>query len=132
MRGRARLLATAALATVAAGAGACGQVIAPPPPAATPQVQREGVVPGTQIVIAARAARVLQEYGFTTKRFSDDSLWGFRKTDDIAARLRYAPKADSTRVLIELWGRCQDPRSCMQGDIAVILIRLAQAEAPPQ
>ena len=131
MRGgrRALLLGTAALAVVLA---ACGRVIAPPPPGATPQVQREGVVPGTPIVIAARAARVLQEYGFTTKRFSDDSLWGLRTTDDIAARLRYAPKADSTRVLVELWGKCADPRRCMQGDVAVILARLAEAEAPPQ
>jgi hypothetical protein len=95
-------------------------------------VQREGVVAGTQIVIAARAARVLQDYGFTTKRFSDDSLWGLRATDNIAARLRYAPRADSTRVLVELWGKCQDPRSCMRGDVTVILARLSEAEAPPQ
>jgi hypothetical protein len=131
--GRARLPGAAALTAAAAVAlAACGGVIAPPPPAAAPQVQREGVVPGTPIVISARAARVLQEYGFTTKRFSDDSLWGLRAADDIAARLRYAPKADSTRVLVELWGKCQDRRTCMQGDIAVILTRLAEAEAPPQ
>ena len=98
-----------------------------------PQVQREGVVPGTPIVIAARAARVLQDYGFTTKRFSDDSLWGLRGADDIAARLRYAPRSsDSTRVLVELWGKCQDPRSCMQGDVAVILARISQPDEPPQ
>jgi hypothetical protein len=134
---RARPLGTAALGTAVAAAlvtalAGCGKVIAPPPPAAAPQVQREGVVAGTPIVIAARAARVLQEYGFTTKRFSDDSLWGLRSADDIAARLRYVPRADSTRVLVELWGRCQDPRSCMRGDVAVILTRLGEAEAPPQ
>ena len=123
-------------ATAALGvplAAACGGVIAPPPPAAAPQVQREGVVPGTPIVIAARAARVLQDYGFTTKRFSDDSIWGLRAADDINARLRYTTRGpDSTRVLVELWGKCQDPRTCMQGDVTVILTRLSQADEPPQ
>ena len=132
MNGRALPRATAALAGVVLAA-ACGGIIAPPPPAAAPQVQREGVVPGTPIVIAARAARVLQDYGFTTKRFSDDSLWGLRAADDIAARLRYAPRSsDSTRVFVELWGKCQDPRSCMQGDVAVILARISQPDEPPQ
>ena len=127
---RSRLLVVGALAAAAA----CGRIISPPPPSNAPDVSHEVVVQGTPIVIAARAARTLQDYGFNTKRFSQDSTWGFRKADSINARLRYTrPYTDSTRVLIEMWGRCQDrTRSCFIGDLRVLLAGLQTEEGPPQ
>jgi len=114
------------------GAGACGGVIAPPPPSSPPATAQEVVVPGVPITIAARAARALQDYGFVTKRFSGDSTWAWRRTDQIAARFRYTmPSRDSTRVLLELWGECPDSRTCMRGDIAVLFSRLTAEEGPP-
>ena len=111
---------------------ACGHVIAPPPPDTAPTVSEETRVAGAPIAIAARAARTLQDFGFSTKRFSSDSTWGWNATSQTAARLRYTlPSRDSTRVLLELWGKCQQPRTCMRGDVAAIFAALSQEEAPP-
>jgi hypothetical protein len=120
-------------ALLAAGIlAACGRVISPPPPSSPPAASQEATVPGAPITIAGRAARVLQDYGFVTKRFSSDSTWGWRGNDRIAARLRYTlPSRDSTRVLLELWGACADSRTCMRGDIATIFARLTAEDAPP-
>ena len=126
-----RSLITVCLTVCLALAAACGRVIAPPPPSDPPAASQEAMVPGVPITIAGRAARVLQEYGFTTRRFSSDSTWGWRANEQVAARLRYMPSRDSTRVLLELWGRCMDARTCMRGDIATIFARLAEQEAPP-
>jgi hypothetical protein len=126
-------IARVVLAAAVGLAAGCGRVVAPPPPAGEPVAAQQTVVPGHVMTIAARAARVLQDYGFVTKRFSSDSLWGWRGTDRIAARLRYGmPSNDSTRVLIELWGPCADSRTCMRGDIANIFTRLTAEEEAPQ
>ena len=114
-------------------AAACGRVIAPPPPSSPPVAAEETVVPGVPITIAVRAARALQDYGFVTKRFSSDSTWGWRRTDQIAARFRYTTSSgDSTRVFLELWGPCSDAHTCMRGDIHALFARLTLEEAPPQ
>jgi hypothetical protein len=119
---------------VALGAVACGQVIAPAPPASAPVTTEEGRVAGDRRVIAPRAARRLQDLGFTTRRFSTDSLWGWRAQEQIAARLRYASAAgDSTRVLVELWGPCPaNQRGCLFREARLILGALAAEDAAPQ
>ena len=91
------------------------------------------VVPGVPIVVAARAARTLEGGNFVTRRFSSDSTWGFRKNGSVSARLRYtAPSSDSTRVLLELWGACEDRHGCLRGDLAEILRGLTTEDGPPQ
>ena len=125
----ATLLAAAGLALAA-----CGRVISPPPPARTPQVSHVVTVVGAPVVVAARAARTLQDYGYVTKRFGGDSTWGYRGADSIAARLRYVRAAtDSSRVLIELWGKCpRDQADCLHGHVVVIVTGMTAQEAPPQ
>jgi hypothetical protein len=111
---------------------ACARVMAPPPPDTAPVVSEETRVVGAPITVAARAARTLQDYGFATKRFSSDSTWGWNANSKTAARLRYTlPSRDSTRVLLELWGKCERRQTCMRGDVAAIFARLAEEEAPP-
>ena len=125
-----RLLPAAIVSIVAVAA--CGRVIAPPPPSGAPGLSQEAVVAGQPTVIAAKAARALYDISFTTKRFSSDSTWGWQPTDQIAARLRYArPSRDSTRVLVELWGPCNEPR-CLQHFFQALVARLEAEEAPPQ
>lgn len=127
MRG-ARMLPAAALLIAAA----CGRVIAPPPPTSEPDTQLVGMVAGEPIMVAPRAARRLQDMGFTTKRFSSDSLWGARSQDQLATRMRYtSPGNDSTRVLIEVWGPCQR-KGCRRQDAMAILQALQIEEGPPQ
>jgi hypothetical protein len=88
---------------------------------------------GAPISVAARAARVLADLSYTTKRFGSDSTWGFRATDSVHARLRYASAGrDSTRVLLELWGRCGRDTRCRSGDGVGILMLIGQAEPVPQ
>jgi hypothetical protein len=113
---------------------ACGRVIAPPPPSGAPDTVREGRVHGDPRVIAPRAARRLQDMGFTTRRFATDSLWGWRAQEQMAARLRYAMgSGDSTRVLVELWGPCAaGRRGCLGREAAAILASLGEGEAAPQ
>ena len=124
-----RLLAVATLAAAAA----CGQVISPPPPSNPPQLTHEVVVQGQPIVVAARAARTMQRYAFNTKRFGQDSTWGFRAADSINARLRYTrPHDDSTRVLVEMWGKCPPRERCFHGDLMLLLAGLVTEDAPPQ
>jgi hypothetical protein len=130
---RRRVLALGALPAAAGLAFACGGVIAPPPPATAPAVSEVVVVPGAPITVAARAARGLQEQSFTTRRFSSDSTWAYRASDDVAARLRYTmPSRDSTRVLIEMWGQCPDRRPCLRADLFALVARMSTAEPPPQ
>ena len=113
-------------------AAACGRIISPPPPSNAPEMTHEVVVPGQPIVVAARGARTLQQYSFNTKRFGQDSTWGFRKVDSVNARLRYTrPHDDSTRVLIEMWGKCPPRQRCFQGDLMLLLAGLTSEEAPP-
>lgn len=123
---------SASIALIAAAA--CGRVIAPAPPAGAPDTTREGRVHGDPRVIAPRAARRLQDLGFTTRRFGTDSLWGWRAQEQIAARLRYAMgSGDSTRVLVELWGPCAgNRRGCLGPEAAAILGSLAEGDAAPQ
>lgn len=111
---------------------ACGRVIAPAPPTTGPDVSDVGQVAGDRVVVAAKAARALADLTFTTRRFSSDSTWGYRATDKLAARFRYARgTADSTRVLIELWGECDEARRCSRFDVRAILERIRAEEAPP-
>ena len=122
-----------ALAAVLVAGMACGRIIAPPPPSGAPDTTEEGRAHGDPRVIAPRAARRLQDMGFTTKRFATDSLWGWRAPEQIAARLRYATGAgDSTRVLVELWGPCPaNRRGCLRREAFAILGSLQAEEAAP-
>ena len=120
-----RVLAVATLAVAAA----CGRIIAPPPPSNAPEVALELMVPGVPVTVAARGARTLQTYSYNTKRFGPDSTWGFRAADSINARLRYTrPHNDSTRVLIEMWGKCRERRRCFEGDLRVLIAGLQSEE----
>ena len=125
---RARCAGVALLALAA-----CGRIIAPAPPSATADASDVAMFSGAPIAIAARAARVLTDLSYTTKRFGSDSTWGFRATDSVHARLRYAPAGgDSTRVLLELWGRCGRETRCRSGDGAGVLLLIGQADPIPQ
>jgi hypothetical protein len=128
-----RWLALVALVGAAALA-ACGRVIAPAPPAGTPDTATEGRIEGIRSVIAPRAARRMQDMGFTTRRFSTDSMWGWRAQEQIAARMRFANAAgDSTRVFLELWGPCpENRRGCLRREAQVILGSLIGGESAPQ
>lgn len=118
------------VATVLAAA-ACGRVISPPPPVAPPDVTHEVVVVGAPVSIAARGARTLYQFGYNTKRFGRDSTWGFRAVDSVNVRLRYTrPSDDSTRVLIEMWGRCRQ-RGCLRNDLLSLVGALEAEEGPP-
>lgn len=120
------------LATIAAALG-CARALASPPPAGQPAATQMVVVAGVPIVVAARAARTLESTNFATRRFSADSTWGFRKNDALSARLRYtSPSKDSTRVLLELWGSCENRGACLRRDIAEILKGLMTEDGPPQ
>ena len=124
------LLASVVLAPLAA---ACGHIIAPPPPATPPQISEVATIPGHPAVVAARAARTLADRGWTTKRFGSDSTWGWLKADSAAMRLRYThPSEDSTRILVELWGRCPaDARCRLRGELGALLMVLESDEPPP-
>ena len=128
---RTTVLALAAVAFAAA----CRGVIAPAPPADAPDTQLEGRIPGDRRVVAPKAARRLQDAGFTTRRFGSDSLWGWRANERIAARLRYsAGSGDSARVLVELWGPCPAGyrRPCLVREAQAILASLHTDDPVPQ
>ena len=129
---RRALVPLAALA--AAVTAACGHVIAPPPPATPPQVSEVATLQGHPAVVAAKAARTLQARGWTTKRFGSDSTWGWLKADSAAARIRYThPSEDSTRILVELWGRCPPNARCrLRGELGALLMALEGEDSPPQ
>ena len=132
VRRASRVMLAVALAGVSIVA--CGRVIAPAPPTAVPDTTREGRISGIPRVIGPRAARRLQDLGFTTKRFSIDSLWGWRAQEKMSARLRFASApGDSTRVLVELWGPCPaNRRGCLRREAGAILASLEGEEAVPQ
>lgn len=113
---------------------ACGQIVAPAPPSGAPDTMLEGRVAGIPHVLAPRAARRIQDMGFTTKRFSSDSLWAWRAQEQIAARLRFASGSnDSARVLVELWGPCPNNRHpCLRREANMILGALEGQDAAPQ
>jgi hypothetical protein len=126
--------AIVAVAVAALVVAACGRVIAPAPPTGAPDTTTEGRIHGIKSVIAPRAARRMQDMGFTTRRFSTDSMWGWRAPEQISARMRFANgSGDSTRVLVELWGPCPDNRrGCLRREAAVILANLEGGETAPQ
>jgi len=127
----ARLSAT--VAVVFAVAAGCTRVIAPPPPTGAPEATESAMVAGPPISVAARAARVLADFTFTTRRFGSDSTWGYQASDKIHARLRYVrPMQDSTRVILELWGHCGQAPRCENQYGRAILAAIGAAEAPPQ
>ena len=126
----ARRLAVFWVVALAACAGAIGKAPPPTEPAYTQMV----VVAGTPIVNAAKSARLLQDAGFATKRFSSESLWASRAADKMSGRLRYtSPSRDSTRILVELWGTCErGGRGCFLGEVIRLVKGLAAEEGPPQ
>ena len=127
--GNAPLAALAAVAVLAA----CARAVAPAPPSGAPSVNHEAMIEGKRVSVAARGARALQEFGFTTRRFGSDSTWGYRAQSTTAARLRYAQWSDdSTRVLIELWLPCGTGAGCGRGDAARLVNRLQQGEESPE
>lgn len=134
---RGKLRATGRIAFAAAGIAAvlgCGQVIASAPPQATPLIAREVTVPNSPIIVAGRAARSLYGYQFVTKRFGQDSTWGYRASDSAHARFRYrGTVGDSTRVLLEMWGGKCAPvdRHCLQADFVALLTALVTDDPPP-
>ena len=125
-----RRLAIFALVMAAACASALGK--APPPRDA--DYSRVVIVAGAPIVVAAKAARVLQDEGFATRRFSSDSTWGSRSADAMSARLRYSsPSRDSTRVFVELWGKCErGGRNCLIGELVRFVAGMTTEDPPPQ
>lgn len=127
-----RTLAAAAAAMAALAIGACARVVAPAPPEGAPSVNRAELFEGTRTPIAARGARALHEFGFSTRRFGADSTWGYRAQSKTAARLRYSQATnDSTRVLIELWLPCGTGFGCGRGDAARLIARLQRGEETP-
>ena len=114
-------------------AAACAGAIAKAPPETEPALSRIVVVAGAPITVAAKSARALQDAGFATKRFSSDSTWGSRSADNKNARLRYTlPSRDSTRVLVELWGTCENgTRNCLVGELVRLVASLTMEEQPP-
>ena len=128
-----RRVAIFAAATLAVAA-ACAGAIAPAPPAGQPSTAEVGMTGGPPVVVAARAARRLQDMAFTTRRFGSDSRWGRRAPEDISARLRFvSPYRDSTRVLVELWGPCPPrQRDCLRAEARLILQQLNVEDGPPQ
>ncbi|HET7457588.1 MAG TPA: hypothetical protein VFJ74_08025 [Gemmatimonadaceae bacterium] len=128
MTRRSLILAFAAAAVV----GACARVVASAPPDTAPSVNQVALFEGTKTPIAARGARALQEFGFTTRRFGADSTWGYRSQSRTAARLRYASSSgDSTRVLIELWLPCGNGYGCGRGDFLRLVSRMQRGEETP-
>ena len=86
------------------------------------------------MVIAAKAARTLALFAYNTKRFGSDSTWGHRAVDDMQVRLRYTmPSRDSTRMLVEYWGRCErGGGACLKGEFAALAAGIMQEEPVPQ
>ena len=125
------LALVAAVTAAVAAASACGHVVAPPPPATAPEFTRDTVVAGQPIVIAAKSARALYNFSYQTRRFGQDSTWGYRSQENVSIRLRYvSPERDSTRVLAEVWG-CGGDRRCLGALVRVLFNALTQEEAPP-
>jgi hypothetical protein len=119
------------LAALTAVAG-CAGAIAPAPPASAPALSGNVVVLGAPIAIAARAARNLQIFAYSTKRFGPDSTWGHRGADKMSVRLRYTKASrDSTRALIDVWGRCERGNECLRDELSIITAAISTEEPPP-
>ncbi|MBC7790004.1 MAG: hypothetical protein H7Z74_08655 [Anaerolineae bacterium] len=112
----------------------CARVQAPSPPSSEPALSEELTVIGVRLTVAAKAARTLALYAYTTKRFGSDSTWGYRAVDAMSVRLRYTmPVRDSTRVVVEYWGRCERGGvACMRGELAALAGGITQEEVAPQ
>ena len=133
MRTRTLRSAFASAVLLAAAAVACARAVASPPPTGAPSANQEVMVGGKRVSVAARGARALQEFGFSTRRFGSDSTWGYRAASTTSARLRYAQWSDdSTRVLIELWLPCGTRTGCGRGDVARLVSRLREGEESPE
>jgi hypothetical protein len=121
------MIAAAALVACVKGA------VAPPPPATAPGFARDVEIEGHPATIAARTARALQRFAYTTRRFSSDSTWGYRATDQISVRVRYVTAPfDSTHASIEVWGKCHETGiRCLQNELVTIATAMAADEGPP-
>lgn len=121
------------LAVLALGLGiaGCASVVASAPPTRYADHSEAITVLGHRATVAAKAARSLVSYSYLTKRFGADSLWGTRGQENFAARIRFAPFGDSTRVGLELWSSCQPKPVCVRAEAVVLLERIASPEAPP-
>jgi hypothetical protein len=115
---------------VAAG---CAGAVGKQPPATEAEMTRIVVVAGHPVSVAAKSARALQDAGFATKRFSSDSTWASRAADNFNARLRYTmPNRDSTRIMVELWGKCErGGKGCLVGELVRLVGALTTEEEPP-
>jgi hypothetical protein len=122
------------LALAAGVVMACGAVVASAPPPSEPNLFEEFTIAGAPITIAAKSARTLANLQYVTRRFGDDSTWGYRAVDSFHVRLRYVrPSPDSTRVVAEYWGRCeQGGVSCLRGEFVLLANGVGSEEAPPQ
>jgi len=115
-------------------AAACAGVLAPAPPAVEPALMQDFTVLGATVSIAAKSARTLSQLQYTTRRFGVDSTWGYRSVDSIHVRLRYQrPAADSTRIVAEYWGKCENGGvSCLRGEFVLLGQGVMAEEAVPQ
>ena len=113
---------------------ACDRVVAPSPPPDEPDLFETVTLPGVSIALAAKSARTLQDLQYITRRFGSDSTWGFRSVDSFHVRLRYLRASpDSTRLVGEYWGRCEDGgNSCLRGEFFLLVQGVAAEEAVPQ
>jgi hypothetical protein len=113
---------------------ACGRVVAPSPPPSEPDLFETVTVPGVAIALAAKSARTLQDLQYITRRFGSDSTWGFRSVDSFHVRVRYLRSSpDSTRLVGEYWGRCEDGgNSCLRGEFFLLVQGVAAEEVAPQ
>ena len=113
---------------------ACGRVVAPSPPPSEPDLFETVTLPGVSIALAAKSARTLQDLQYITRRFGSDSTWGFRSVDSFHVRVRYLRASpDSTRLVGEYWGRCEDGgNSCLRGEFFLLVQGVAAEEAVPQ
>ena len=113
---------------------ACGRVVAPSPPPGEPDLFETVTLPGVSIALAAKSARTLQDLQYITRRFGSDSTWGFRSVDSFHVRVRYLRASpDSTRLVGEYWGRCEDGgNSCLRGEFFLLVQGVTAEEAVPQ
>lgn len=123
----------AALLLALVAAVACGGIVASAPPPSEPNLFEDFTIAGVPIAIAAKSARTLGNLQYVTRRFGPDSTWGYRSVDSIHVRLRYLrPSADSTRIVAEYWGRCEEGgNSCLRGEFVLLASGVSAEEGPP-
>ena len=126
--------AAAIAAGLMLGVAACGRVVAPSPPPAQADLFEQFTVSGVPVAIAAKTARTLGNLQYITRRFGSDSTWGYRSVDSIHVRLRYqSPSSDSTRIVAEYWGRCEEGgNSCLRGEFVLLASGVSSEEPVPQ